>query len=323
MASIGIIITVYNKEKYLGRAIESVARQTRLPDELVIVNDCSTDNSHNIIQSYIGDLESRIKSVKYINSESNQGASESRNKALNIIESDFIVFLDADDSYDSDYIRSLDNLAHKDTGMIVSRVKMESNGLIYPSDKVKAHLLSCNNNQITIPKPFEILSKESLFVGGGNVCFRRSLMGKERFVAGEKAMEEWDFYYRILKKLLCSGMNFVFNNHIGYLYNDIDENSLSRKKLLSINAETPPVLIERISDENESGYRSLISSIWLLSVVNRCRYRDKFKFLWRQKKVLRYCNCNRYLIGIFVNLIFPDRIFTVLKDIRKKIWYRK
>lgn len=322
MASIGIIITVYNKEKYIGRAIESVVRQTRLPDELIIVNDCSIDNSHNIIQGCIGELESRIKSVKYINSESNQGASESRNKALSIIESDFIVFLDADDSYAFDYIRSLDNLVHKDTGMIVSRVKMESNGLIYPSYKVKAHLLSCDNNLI-IPRPFEILSKESLFVGGGNVCFRRDLMEKDRFVTGEKTMEEWDFYYRILKKTFSAGMNLVFNNHVGYQYNDIDENSLSRKKLLFIDAETPPVLISRISDSNEYGYRSLISSIWLLSVVNRCDYCDKFRFLWRQKRILRYCKCNRYLIGVLTNLVLPDIIFANLKNIRKKLWYRR
>ena len=323
MISLGVIITVYNKEKYLDRAISSVLLQTKLPDEVVIINDCSTDNSHKIIQQRLKELKTSIKSIKYINSEINCGASESRNKALDIVQSDFILFLDADDWYDKEYIASLYNLINEKTGMIVSRVRMESNNLIYPSDKINANLITCQDNQTIIPHPFDFMSKESLFIGGGNVCFRRELMQNERFIAGEKAMEEWDFYYRILKKSCCAGKNMVFNNYVGYLYNDIDENSLSRKKLDSVDKERPPVLINRISTDHEYGYRALISSIWLLSIVDRCHYADKFRFLWRQRRILSYCNINRYSIGILINIVFPKKIFVAIKKLRKKIWYQK
>ena len=57
---VSVIMPVYNGEKYLKQSIESVIQQTYKDWELIIVNDCSTDNSRNIMQSY---AERRIKTA--------------------------------------------------------------------------------------------------------------------------------------------------------------------------------------------------------------------------------------------------------------------
>lgn len=54
-----VIMTVYNAEKYLKQAIESVISQTMKNFELIIVNDCSTDSSEEIIKQYLDDKRIR------------------------------------------------------------------------------------------------------------------------------------------------------------------------------------------------------------------------------------------------------------------------
>lgn len=91
---ISIIVPVFNGEKFLSRAIDSVLNQkTQYEYEILIVNDCSTDNTQMIIDNYTM-LNKNIKSLK---NEENIGVNESRNKAIMESEGELIAFLDADD----------------------------------------------------------------------------------------------------------------------------------------------------------------------------------------------------------------------------------
>ncbi|BAQ60054.1 glycosyltransferase [Geminocystis sp. NIES-3708] len=85
---VSVIIPVYNGEKYLGEAIESVFQQIYNPIELIIVDDGSTDNSRNIAKSY--------PQILYIYQD-NQGVSVARNTGIAMAKGEFIAFLDADD----------------------------------------------------------------------------------------------------------------------------------------------------------------------------------------------------------------------------------
>ncbi len=86
-----VIIPVYNGEKYLSKAIESVLRQEILC-EIVIVNDCSTDGTENVIQGY-----SHLEQVRYLKNERNKGVAYSRNRGVEASTGEYIAFLDADD----------------------------------------------------------------------------------------------------------------------------------------------------------------------------------------------------------------------------------
>ena len=91
---ISVVMPVYNAEKYLDEAINSVLKQTLKDIELICINDGSTDNSWNVIQNYAS-KDSRIKAY----SQENKGRSAARNKALDIAQGEFVSFLDSDDFY--------------------------------------------------------------------------------------------------------------------------------------------------------------------------------------------------------------------------------
>lgn len=87
-----IIMPVYNGEKYIAQSIQCVKAQTYANWELMIIDDGSTDGSGVIVQKYAQEDE-RIRYHK----QENTGVSGARNKALELIEGDYVIFLDADD----------------------------------------------------------------------------------------------------------------------------------------------------------------------------------------------------------------------------------
>ena len=88
-----IIIPLYNREKTISRAIESILNQTFQDFEIIVVDDCSTDQSAEIVHK-LKILDARIK---YIKNEINQERCISRNKGIQIALGKYICFLDSDD----------------------------------------------------------------------------------------------------------------------------------------------------------------------------------------------------------------------------------
>ena len=88
---VSIIMPSYNTAAYIKDSIQSVINQTFHEWELIIVDDCSTDNTEEIVK---GIKDTRIKFFK---NEKNSGAAESRNKALREAQGKWIAFLDSDD----------------------------------------------------------------------------------------------------------------------------------------------------------------------------------------------------------------------------------
>lgn len=90
--SVSIIIPVYNAERYLSECLDSVLKQTVSFEEIIIVNDGSTDGSKEICRRY----ETENTGIRLIEQE-NAGLSAARNTGLEIAKGDYIVFLDSDD----------------------------------------------------------------------------------------------------------------------------------------------------------------------------------------------------------------------------------
>jgi len=93
---ITISISSFNQAKYLPTAIESVLAQVKKPDELLIIDDGSTDDSLEIARDYEKDQETYGLKMRVI-SQVNKGLSSTRNTGLMNVTSDYILFLDADD----------------------------------------------------------------------------------------------------------------------------------------------------------------------------------------------------------------------------------
>ena len=90
---VSIITPAYNAASYIVETIESVLAQTYPNWEMLIVNDCSQDNTAEIVQSYAA----KDKRIKLINLKQNSGAAAARNTAIKNAKGRYIVFLDSDD----------------------------------------------------------------------------------------------------------------------------------------------------------------------------------------------------------------------------------
>ena len=95
--SIAAVIPAHNAGKYIARAIDSVLAQTRLPDEIIVVDDGSTDNTAQVIKQY-------AQKVTYIHQQ-NAGASAARNTGIQAAKSRWIAFLDGDDEWLTDSLK--------------------------------------------------------------------------------------------------------------------------------------------------------------------------------------------------------------------------
>lgn len=89
---LSIIIPAYNTEEYIGQCIESVLNIKEIENEIIIINDGSTDKTFEIVKKY----ESKNSNIKLIN-QNNQGASAARNRGIKESTGDYIYFLDSDD----------------------------------------------------------------------------------------------------------------------------------------------------------------------------------------------------------------------------------
>ena len=90
---VSVLMSVYNGSQYLREAVESVLHQTFSDFEFIIINDCSTDNSREVIQEYAAE-DQRIKLVE---NRKNIGLTKSLNKGLSLAKGNYIARQDADD----------------------------------------------------------------------------------------------------------------------------------------------------------------------------------------------------------------------------------
>lgn len=123
-----VIIPLYNKEKYIQKAIKSVLNQTYKNFELIIINDGSTDNSLMIGQQ-LSDYRLRI-----IN-QPNLGVSAARNNGVRLAKYNNIAFLDADDWWDSNFLEEMYKLIidYPDAGLYGCKYNKVKNGKLIPS----------------------------------------------------------------------------------------------------------------------------------------------------------------------------------------------
>ncbi len=93
MALVSVIMPVYNGEKYLAEAIDSILVQTFTDFELLIVDDGSQDGSAEIIRSY----EKRDRRIRFFQLEENMGAATARNRGISAAGGEYVTSMDCDD----------------------------------------------------------------------------------------------------------------------------------------------------------------------------------------------------------------------------------
>ena len=99
-----VIIPLYNKEKYIEKALKSILNQTFTDFEVLIVNDCSTDKSLEIASEFVSEK------IQIIQHEKNSGLAATRNTGIKKATSNYVTFLDADDLWKPHFLEKIFHL---------------------------------------------------------------------------------------------------------------------------------------------------------------------------------------------------------------------
>jgi glycosyltransferase involved in cell wall biosynthesis len=156
---VSVILPVFNAEKYVEEAIQSVLSQTYGHLELICINDQSTDNSLSVLESF-------ADKIILINNKTNCGTAESRNKGIEHARGDFLAFIDNDDIWNKNKLEVQLNHFKNEPALDISFAHIES--FISPdvSDQVK-RLRYCPPGPIPGFIPSTLLVKKPSFEKAG------------------------------------------------------------------------------------------------------------------------------------------------------------
>ena len=113
MPKVTIIIPVYNVEKYLERCLDSILNQTFNDYEVICVNDCSPDNSAEILNEYA----KKYEHIRILSNDKNLGLGRTREKGIKEARSEYIMLIDSDDYVSPDYIETYYNEMENDSNL--------------------------------------------------------------------------------------------------------------------------------------------------------------------------------------------------------------
>ncbi len=102
-----VIIPAYNVSSIIGRAIRSAAVQTFPPLEILVIDDCSTDDTVEVVRA----LAREFPSLRLVSTQANGGPSAARNVGLHEAKGDWIALLDADDHWRPNRLKRLSEVA--------------------------------------------------------------------------------------------------------------------------------------------------------------------------------------------------------------------
>lgn len=163
---VSVLMTAYNREKYIGEAIESVLASTYTNFELIIVDDCSTDKTVEIARRY----EAKNERVRVYVNEVNLGQFPNRNKAIEFAKGFYIKYFDSDDIMNPDCLQTMvEAMMQFPEAMAGAEQKINLKNLptIYgPRQLYLNHYLG-GNDMLTVGPSALIFKKEVLKIFGG------------------------------------------------------------------------------------------------------------------------------------------------------------
>lgn len=236
---ISIIIPAYNSAKFIKETIQSVIDQTFKEWELIIIDDGSTDNTKELIQTYLKDERIRYYFQK------NSGVSMARNKGIELSKGNYIAFLDADDLWLPDNLQEkIKILSNDNTDWVFSDAY-----LLYENNKLN---LALEGTDISILEHYLLWDKPVVPGPSSNIvlkktCFNDGLKFDSSFSTA--ADQDFCFYlsanyrgkripkalfkYRQLQNSMSRNMYVVSNDHYR-VYKKAEKNGLFKSFLFKM-----------------------------------------------------------------------------------------
>ena len=261
---VSVLMTAYNRELYIGEAIESVLKSTYTNFELIIVDDCSADKTVSIAKKYQG-LDSRI--FLYVNKK-NLNDYPNRNKAASYAKGEYIMFVDSDDKIFPDGIQNclkkMQEFPQADMGIFYNDNDYLKNKLLKQYESIKYHFFK----------------RPILTIGPGGTILKRDFFDKiGKYPEQYGPANDMYFNLKAASKtdILIIGCHFFFyrihegqekNNHFNYLYNNYN------------------YLNDALDDFDMKLSKSEI--IFLKNKNRRRLITNSFCFLFKEKNVTRF-----------------------------------
>jgi glycosyltransferase involved in cell wall biosynthesis len=199
MPKFSIVIPVYNVEKYIGKCLESIKKQTFKDYEIIVVDDGSDDNSMKIVKKY---------DTKIINS-SHVGVSEARNIGAKHAKGEYLIFLDSDDYWDKDLLKELTKSMDNNPDLIRFQARtVNDEGIMNDYNEIEFY------DKIG-EEAFNIISQFHYIESVWIYAIKRSYYSKEKFAFKKDTIHE-DFGLTPLIIIKAGKVNCI--NYVGYNY---------------------------------------------------------------------------------------------------------
>lgn len=203
---IACIIASYNYGAYLIEAIESVLRQTILPNEILISDDCSDDDTQIIAEGYV---KKYPKLISYNRNQTNMGIVNHFNKAISLTKSEYVFFLGADNRLLSNYVEETSNIldsnlniaiAYTDYSFFGSRAKLvyqtfseSKKGRVIDNIFYKIYFPEFNNREDLV-----LEMQKGNFIHGSSMFKRKAFQSVGGYIQTSKA-EDYNLFKRIVE----------------------------------------------------------------------------------------------------------------------------
>ena len=207
-----IIIPVFNGSDFIDKCLKSVLNQSYKKYEVIIINDCSKDDTKKLLEAY-----KKNKKIIVINNKENIGADSSRNEGLKIAKGHYIAFLDIDDCWHPDFLK------------IYKKYFDQGYEFLYSSYiRVKDNI---QINRVFVPDKINYnMMKYANFIPLSTACFDRTKVGEHFFQSNLKICEDYVFWITMLQK------NHLKNKGIQkpLMYYRVHQNNMSSNKLKTL-----------------------------------------------------------------------------------------
>ncbi len=183
---ISVIIPALNEQKYIGRCIDSLLKQTFSDFEIIVIDNGSKDNTVNIVKKY------KNQNVKLF-IERKKGVARARNKGANYASGNLLFFIDADTIASPNLLQNYYELFSRNKKILAAT------GPIKPLEKTTAKIRFSYFVVSKICVPFLIFFKRALIIGH-NFCIRKTIFIKLKgFNENYITYEDWDLSTRLQK----------------------------------------------------------------------------------------------------------------------------
>lgn len=330
---VSVIVPIYNTEKFLRKCIESIVNQTLQEIEIILINDGSTDNSHNICLEY---AEKYPKKIRYINNK-NIGCSATRNLGIELSKGEYIAFVDSDDYIEKEMYEEMYKIVkNKNLDIVIS-------GIIYENKYNKDQKKSIPQNINEYYSYFKINNRVANPV---NKLIKKKLISdnKINFPIESHSGEDIVFCFKLLTKtkrvtFISRAYYYYVNHGFNSIYNLEKRKGIFisfkelYKYLLENNLLKDKELMKKFYELfNFYAIRGVFFMLLNPIQVSEKEYKKYNKIFYEELKKIKFLTLkSRILIFYYRNLFFLIRkynLYFFLKKVKKllkreKIWKKK